>query len=71
MFFDGIVSFRIRSATFPRPFFQFVTHSALGIVNDVVCNFVPVLVGFQLFEAEFENDLLVAGQLHPFDEADQ
>ena len=46
------------------------THSALGIVNDVVCNFVPVLVGFQLFEAEFENDLLVAGQLHPFDEAD-
>ena len=63
--------FRRPGAAFPGPFFRCGTHSAPGIVNDAVCDFVPNLLVFQLFEAEFEDDLFIRGQLDPLDEADQ
>lgn len=39
-------AFHIRSAASPRPFFRCGTHRAPGIVNDVVRDFVSILVGF-------------------------
>ena len=46
-----------------------VIHSAAGIANDAICGFVSILCSFELFEAEFDDDLFFRGQLYPLDEA--
>ena len=52
-------------------FSQYGIHHAPGIVNDAVCDFMSILVGFQLFKSEFNDDLFVCRQLNPLDQADK
>ncbi len=52
-------------------FSQYGIHRAPGIVNDAVCDFMSILVGFQLFKYEFNDDLFVCRQFNPLDQADK